>query len=91
MNELPSVGHLPAYLHSFRSCTGDMGTEMGLCDFKVSATEAQCLLPEWRSDAGIALDVGGGDAVPQYESTEIMPNAFPVAGMQHVIDNATKE
>ena len=77
-----------------RSCTSDMGTELGLPDYEAKSLTQ--VLPEWClhsghgecSPAGLEPDVG--DLVDEDTETasRVWPRASPVPGILHIIDNA---
>ena len=88
--EVPSLAHLRQYSKSFLSFTTDLGTESGLTEFRGRVGD---VLPAWRFSGGFEADVEMGAASTAGKDDEeyFLPNAFPIAGMQHVTSNLCKD
>ena len=104
--ESSSVQDLSRYLRSFVSVTTDMGTELGMAEFRVESLDS--VIPEWMrpplpavleadlaSGASDDADLRGGLEANQDSGADghstWMPNSLTVPGMCHILHNLACE
>lgn len=83
--EVAGLRDLRRVCRSFQSFTSDLGVESGLSDFNAGVEQ---LLPSWRTLDDIVPDTGDDLLDQSLPDKHFLENAFPVAGFQHVTDNA---
>ena len=97
-----SVPRLVELIGRVASFTTDMGTEMGIADYRCQ--NIYDILPLWRrpavpleddvhvqvvDGAGVGAGAGAGEpAKPQAEGLFLFPRSLAIVGMLHVISNA---
>ena len=95
--EAGSVHVLQEMVNSFCSITTDMGTELGMAEFRCASVES--LMPEWhpeRSHPRIFVD-DTGDAVEPVEDPDAAASPFlfhyalGIPGMNHICSNLAKD
>ena len=85
---------LVAVCRNIVSVTTDLGTESGMVSWHT--TDLEPLLPEWivppRMDSMLGSEEEPeGPGQPRLGTQFLLPNAFPVAGMWHIVSNCLKD